>query len=84
MKKFFTILLFLSLSITLSFSNELMVKGNKAYQKNDFDKAIEYFKQAQDKDKNNPETITIQRKNPVIEEGKEEEGKEEGKEEEDK
>ena len=30
-----------------------------------------------DKDKNNPETITIQRKNPVIEEGKEEEEKEE-------
>ena len=54
MKKFFTTLLFLSLSITFSFSNELMVKGNKAYQKNDFDKAIEYFRQAQDKDKNNP------------------------------
>ena len=54
MKKFFATLLLLSLYSMLSFANELMVKGNKAYQKNDFDKAIKYFKQAQDKDKNNP------------------------------
>ena len=37
-----------------------------------------------DKNKNNPETITIQRKNPEPEEGKEEEGKEEEKKEEEK
>ena len=31
-----------------SYANENMVKGNKQYQKNNFDKAIEYYEKAKE------------------------------------
>ena len=46
MKKILSLLFIMFIFSVFSYANENMVKGNKQYQKNNFDKAIEYYEKA--------------------------------------
>ena len=52
MKKILSLFFILFLFPVFSYANEDMVKGNKQYKKNNFDKAIECYEKAKEKNNN--------------------------------